>query len=81
MARGWESKDVESQQDLREERAKQAAAPLKSAAEVEREGKRADLELSRTRVLRDLQSACNPRYRAQLEQSLKYLEDQLRALD
>jgi len=74
MARGWESKDIENQQDLRDE-ARQPHRE-KSPREVQLE----DLNLQRTRVLADLQAACNPRYRAQLEASLRFLEDRIRAL-
>jgi len=35
------------------------------------------LELSRTRVLADLATATNPRYRAQLEAALKHLDAKL----
>ena len=39
-----------------------------------------DLNLQRTRVLHDLQVACNPRYRAMLEESLRFLEDKIKSL-
>ncbi|HWE53130.1 MAG TPA: hypothetical protein VG273_25285 [Bryobacteraceae bacterium] len=38
------------------------------------------LQLSRTRVLKDLGAAMNPRYRAQLEAALKHLDAKLSAL-
>jgi hypothetical protein len=38
------------------------------------------LMLSRTRVLNDLQHACNTRYRAQLEQALAFLDQQIAEL-
>lgn len=74
MARGWESKDVENQQEQRTDR----VTPVreKSLAEIEVES----LQLQRTRVLQSLQSACHPRYRAQLQASLAYLEDRIRQL-
>lgn len=75
MARGWESKDVENQQESRAER--NAGERLKSDIDQQIE----DLCLQRTRVLRDLQQACNPRYRAMLEQSWRYLEDRIRTLE
>lgn len=74
MARGWESKDVENQQDLRAER--NAPGREKSPTEVEIEG----LQLQRTRVLQSLQAACHPHHRAQLEASLAYLEERIRQL-
>jgi hypothetical protein len=77
MARGWESKDIENQQDLRDER--RAAAKPQEKSEIEQ--KLEDLHLQRTRVLHDLQAACNPRYRAMVEESLRFLEDQIRKLN
>ena len=53
----------------------------KSRDDIERESKMYGLMLSRTRVLNDLQSACNPRYRKQLEQALAYLDEQIAALN
>jgi hypothetical protein len=80
MARGWESKSVESQIDSATA-AHQARSELrKTPDEVERDSKLHGLMLSRTRVLNDLQSACNPRYRQQLAQALAYLDQQITAL-
>jgi hypothetical protein len=82
MARGWESKSVESQISAAE--AAQAARldeNRKSRDEIERESKVHGLMLSRTRVLNDLQSACNSRYRQQLGEALAYLDQQIAALN
>jgi hypothetical protein len=76
MARGWESKDVENQQDLLDERKAQREKPEKSVNDQLLE----DLHLQRTRVLGDLQTACNPRYRSILEESLRFLEQKINAL-
>ncbi|MCX6609234.1 MAG: hypothetical protein NTW74_00095 [Acidobacteria bacterium] len=76
MARGWASKDADDPQDLRDERKAEAARLEKSALEQKLE----DLNLQRTRVLHDLQAACNPRYRAMVEESLRFLEDQIRSV-
>jgi hypothetical protein len=76
MARGWASKDADDPQDLRDERKAEAARLEKSALEQKLE----DLNLQRTRVLHDLQAACNPRYRAMVEESLRFLEDQIKSL-
>ena len=75
MARGWESKDVENQQDARDER--QQVHREKSPLEQQLE----DLHLQRTRVLHDLQAACNPRYRAMVEESLRFLEAKISELE
>lgn len=79
MARGWESKSVESQIDAAQNDAGRVAR--KTPEEVERESRRNSLMLSRTRVLHDLQTACNPRYRQQLEQALAHLDLQIGQLD
>jgi hypothetical protein len=75
MARGWESKDVESQQELRQSRTT-AAAPKSEA-----DSKRASLLLSRVRVEHDLEAARHPRHREQLRAALAHLEAELAKLD
>ena len=81
MARGWESKSVEEQQDAaaRERAARKAPAP--SAAEQARAQEREGLRLARARTAATLQTACNPRHRAMLEETLAPLDAQLAALD
>lgn len=74
MARGWESKDVEAQQESRNQQVA-ADRPLTPA-----EKKRHQLELSRTRVLRELQTACHPRFRGQLEAELAFLDAEIKKL-
>lgn len=81
MARGWESKAVESQIEAAEQhsyRGSQAPRPSKEQLQMERD--RESIELSRTRVLHDLASATNPKYRVLLERSLEFLDQKLRAL-
>jgi hypothetical protein len=78
MARGWESKDVESQQELAAERAREG--PLLTPEEQTRRRELATLTLDRTRVANDLARAVNPRYRAQLEAALRHLEERITAL-
>jgi hypothetical protein len=76
MARGWESKSVESQQSesLFSDRKRL------SAQERERESRREGLELSRSRVRRELESARNETHRSALENALRYLDDELSGL-
>ena len=75
MARGWESKSVESQQhEAPGRRGKQR----ESAEEIERRQKRAGLELSRSRVSRELEAARTPVHRAALENALRFLDEELR---
>ena len=81
MARGWESKDIENQQELRAE-AKKADAELAQAAAFDGETQRqlANLQLNRTRVMRDLRNASHARHRDQLMESLRFLEAEIAAI-
>jgi hypothetical protein len=80
MARGWESKSIESQVEAAESRRDaRRAAPI-SPAETERTRQRESLLLSRTRILHDLEAARNKRYREVLLAALKHLDDKLAEL-
>jgi hypothetical protein len=77
MARGWESKSVESQQ---EEAATKPSTPARfSAEDARRRSERSTLMLARTRALADLQQACAPAHRAMLEQAIADLDRRLAA--
>jgi hypothetical protein len=76
MARGWESKSVESQQSEPLEAPREVLAP----EEQERRQKRQSLELSRGRVARELDTARTSVHRSALENALRYLDDELRKL-
>jgi hypothetical protein len=83
MARGWESKSVESQIEAAESRRKPGtgdAAPL-SAAQIKVLRQRENITLSRTRVLHELEASKNPRYVKLLHRELKVLEEMLRNLN
>ena len=80
MARGWESKSVESQIESAESRRAAARTAEINAVEAERIHQRESLQLSRTRVLRDLEHAANPRYKKILEDALKHLDEKLAKL-
>jgi hypothetical protein len=77
MARGWESKSVEAQIELAESRRPAKRGVAVSALEAERIKKRESLLLSRTRVVHDLETANNPRYREILLEALKHLDGKL----
>jgi hypothetical protein len=79
MARGWESKAVEAQQEAAADAGR--TAPSAPAGERERQAARTTLLLARTRALSDLQRACAPAHRAMLEQALAELDRRLAALD
>ena len=80
MARGWESKSVESQMEAASARRTQASGDPVSPEELSRERERASLELSRTRILRELASVTNPRYRQSLEAALAFLDEKVAGL-
>jgi hypothetical protein len=78
MARGFESKMVEFQQE-EAARGRSKVAPL-SAEEQARRTRRAGLQLARTRAATDLASATRPAHKAMLEQAIKALDEQLERL-
>jgi hypothetical protein len=79
MARGWESKSVEAQQEAATNR--EGAAPALSEQDAAKRTRRDTLMLARTRALSDLQHACAPAHRAMLEQAIGELDRQLALLD
>jgi len=79
MARGWESKSVEQQQEEMAEQRKSSGAPI-SPSEQKRNRKKEGLLLSRGRLQRQLETATNPRHREMLEQSIAELDKQLSSL-
>ena len=81
MARGWESKEVESQIEAAETRAAEASKPRLTPEQIVREREIDSLKLSRTRVLRDLETAMNPRYREMLRESLAFLDAKIAQLE
>jgi hypothetical protein len=80
MARGWESKSVEQQQEEMSERRQTIRAPI-SPGEQQRNRKREGLLLSRGRLTQQLQAASNPRHRQMLEHAIAELERQLSSLE
>jgi hypothetical protein len=80
VARGWESKEIESQMEAAEARAAQSREPRLNPEELRVQRERESLELSRTRVLQDLAAAKNPKYRELLGRSLRYLDEKLAGL-
>jgi hypothetical protein len=76
MARGWESKSVESQQADRQESPTGTTGP--AAADASRLAHRQTLHLARQRALSELQTACRPAHRATLEAAIAELDRQLK---
>ena len=81
MARGWESKSVESQIESAESRPPRPIGATPTAAQVNLLREKENLSLSRTRVLRELETSKNPRYLQLLTRELKALENRLRTLN
>ncbi len=74
MARGWESKSVESQQEAAEEKSEKRA-PLTAV-----EQKIQALELSRKHVLDEIAASSNPRFRELKQRALLHLENEIARL-
>ncbi len=81
MARGWESKSVEAQIDAAAAHP-QLAVPRKSLSprQLEKIRRKETLLLSRTRVVREMETAQNPRYQAVLKKALVDLDAQITSL-
>jgi uncharacterized heparinase superfamily protein len=69
MARGWESKSVESQQ---------GGDPLLKESPVDQ--RRHGLEMSRRRIVTELAATQSPVRKASLEAALKHLDEELARL-
>jgi hypothetical protein len=78
MARGWESKSVESQQDDAARRG--ATKPALSPAERDLAARRRTLELSRARITAEIEQARAAGHRAMLTRALADLDSQLKTL-
>ena len=75
MARGFESKDVEFQQD--EAQRRQATRRPLTTAELHDQLKRREIELSLRRVRREREHAAHPAHRRMLEEAVAELERRL----
>lgn len=79
MARGWESKAVEAQQDEASWR-RPVASPSEAPDALARLAERRVVELARARAAADLARATRPAHRAMLEQAIAALDAQLARL-
>jgi len=79
MARGWESKDVQSQVEDRKIVADHSGKQ-KSPEDLRKETERRGLALSRTRIMNDLETATHPNHRKSLEAALAHLDQKIAEL-
>ncbi len=77
MARGWESKSVQAQIDAAETPRRAVTDNTPSPEQLARLRQKDNILLSRTRVVRELDSVHNPRYKALLSKALADLDAQL----
>jgi len=82
MARGFESKAVESnRQDAEDARASRGRGDRVDIHEIERRQKREGLELSRRRIVTELEATTNDRRRESLRAALVHLDSELAKLE
>ena len=77
MARGWESKSVEAQIDMAEHVRSAVLQVKHDPKQLDLIRQKESLLLSRTRVLHELESAQNPRYKAMMTKALADLDAKL----
>ena len=78
MARGWESKSIESQQD--DAGRKTSAGPNLTADERARKQQQAGLQLALAETQAQLSAACRPAHREMLRLRLDAIQAQLKDL-
>jgi hypothetical protein len=80
MARGFESKSVQEQWQDAEARAELKYKPKREAAQIELDKKRESLELSRHRVMHDLETTTSDTRKSSLRAALAHLDAELSKL-
>jgi hypothetical protein len=81
MARGWESKSVDDQIAAVEAAREDRQRTELTEEEQRRASARETLRLNRSRTLQSLQTACDRRHRALLEDTLAHLDRELKSLE
>jgi hypothetical protein len=76
MARGWESKSVEMQI---EERSNSTVPACNTPEDAEQRRKLELLELSRRRLVHEIEAASDPRLRALKQKALDHIEQAIRS--
>jgi hypothetical protein len=77
MAKGWESKSVEALAGVFDVRPLPAVRNVPDSAALDRIRQKETILLSRTRIMTDLKTAQNPRYRELLNRTLADLDAKL----
>ncbi|HEY2092638.1 MAG TPA: hypothetical protein VGJ81_12165 [Thermoanaerobaculia bacterium] len=80
MARGFESKSVEGQRQDAEAAAEVKWKPKREPQEIELDKKRESLELSRRRVMNDLENTTSESRKSSLRAALTHLEGEIAKL-
>lgn len=78
MARGFESKSVESQQE--EAQRKRVVRPPMSAEEMARQSRKTGLELALAQTQSEMSGACKPAHREMLKLRLEAIQAKIRDL-
>jgi hypothetical protein len=78
MARGFESKSVESQQE--ESQRSKSLRPALSAEEQSRQTRKAGLEMALAQTQSEMAAACRPAHREMLKLKLEAIHAQIRDL-
>lgn len=81
MARGWESKSVESQIESAKDGNTSGFQPQSTDSQKKIQRERQGLLLSRTYVLRQIESSSNERYTQSLRQALNEIDQKIAKLD
>ena len=80
MARGWESKSVEAQMEAAPSARPSKAKRALKAEQAQNQIKKADLLLSRSRVVQQLEHSTNERFNELMRRTLADLDTQIAAL-
>jgi hypothetical protein len=81
MARGWESKSVESQIESAKDKTTSGSEPQSTDKQKKVERERQGLLLARTYLLRRIESSSNERYTQSLRQALEEIDRKIARLD
>ena len=81
MARGWESKSVEAQQEEAGTKSAGSGKRKLSLEEAAALREKENLRLARQRVLQQLEASADPRHRKLMQEALAHLDEKLGKLE